>query len=286
MIHIARNNQQLGQFSEEEVRRGLQDGQFLPTDLGWKEGMPEWQPLSTFDLGAVSPLPQIHLPAIPSMADADQGIAWEKSGGIWSRWWQTTLNGIISPRQTFRGMPTTGGYGPPLVYLILSTFILFFLSLVLQVPMQVIFRGFLNADQMMESGAYSITSLVLVFVLGLFFVPLAAVLTGFLVGGIFHLCLMLFGGASKGFEATYRVTCYLTGALSIVQVLPILGPLVVTFLWPISYVLGLKEAHRTETWRATCAVLLPYLLCCGAIVAILVFAFSAIWESFQQIGGR
>ena len=45
MIHIARNNQHLGQFSEEEVRQKLSAGEFLPTDLAWRAGMAGWEPL-------------------------------------------------------------------------------------------------------------------------------------------------------------------------------------------------------------------------------------------------
>ena len=42
---IARDGQQLGQFSEEEVRSGLFEGRYLPTDVAWTEGMSDWQPL-------------------------------------------------------------------------------------------------------------------------------------------------------------------------------------------------------------------------------------------------
>lgn len=43
--HIARDNQQLGQFDEGAVRQKLAGGEFLATDLCWTEGMSEWQPL-------------------------------------------------------------------------------------------------------------------------------------------------------------------------------------------------------------------------------------------------
>src|SRR5438552_6855989 len=48
MIHVNRSGTTLGIFSEEDVRAGLRAGRFLPTDLGWREGMPQWQPLSQF----------------------------------------------------------------------------------------------------------------------------------------------------------------------------------------------------------------------------------------------
>ncbi len=46
-IHVARNGQQLGQFSVEEVNRKLADGTFSPTDLAWHEGAAGWAPLSS-----------------------------------------------------------------------------------------------------------------------------------------------------------------------------------------------------------------------------------------------
>jgi hypothetical protein len=48
MITIGRDGNTLGNFSEEAVREGLRSGQFLLTDLGWREGMTAWQPLSQF----------------------------------------------------------------------------------------------------------------------------------------------------------------------------------------------------------------------------------------------
>src|SRR5476651_1619715 len=47
-IHVNRGGTNLGTFSEEEVRNGLRAGRFQATDLGWREGMAAWQPLSQF----------------------------------------------------------------------------------------------------------------------------------------------------------------------------------------------------------------------------------------------
>jgi uncharacterized RDD family membrane protein YckC len=43
--HIARNGQQAGTFSEEDVRSKLLLNEFSPSDLCWTEGMAEWEPL-------------------------------------------------------------------------------------------------------------------------------------------------------------------------------------------------------------------------------------------------
>lgn len=43
--HIARNGQQAGTFSEEEVRAKLERNEFSPSDLCWTDGMADWQPI-------------------------------------------------------------------------------------------------------------------------------------------------------------------------------------------------------------------------------------------------
>ena len=64
--HIARNGQQAGTFSEEDVRSKLLLNEFSPSDLCWTEGMTDWQPLSVrfaqtaadpvaTDTGAINP---------------------------------------------------------------------------------------------------------------------------------------------------------------------------------------------------------------------------------------
>ncbi|MCB1225669.1 MAG: RDD family protein [Verrucomicrobiales bacterium] len=49
-FHLARDQQTLGVFPDYQVREGLRSGEFLPTDLGWTEGMVEWKPLAELDL--------------------------------------------------------------------------------------------------------------------------------------------------------------------------------------------------------------------------------------------
>lgn len=48
MIHLSRGTTSLGIFSEEEVRDGLHNGRFALSDIGWREGMGNWQALSQF----------------------------------------------------------------------------------------------------------------------------------------------------------------------------------------------------------------------------------------------
>ena len=43
--HVGREGQPLGEFTEQEIREGLQRGTFLTTDLTWGDGMPDWRSL-------------------------------------------------------------------------------------------------------------------------------------------------------------------------------------------------------------------------------------------------
>jgi uncharacterized RDD family membrane protein YckC len=56
--HVAKNGAQLGQLSEEEIRRRLASGELSASDLCWTDGMAEWQPLgSQFQSPAVFAAP-------------------------------------------------------------------------------------------------------------------------------------------------------------------------------------------------------------------------------------
>src|SRR5213079_278022 len=79
MIHLNRGATSLGIFSEEEVREGLRTGRFVPTDIGWREGMANWQPLSQFtELGAAAPgAPPPQISAAATAVAPRSGLPWE-----------------------------------------------------------------------------------------------------------------------------------------------------------------------------------------------------------------
>ncbi|HSJ02816.1 MAG: DUF4190 domain-containing protein [Verrucomicrobium sp.] len=63
---VARDGQQLGQFTVEEIRSGLFDGKFLPNDLGWQEGQSDWTPLSQL-FGQITPAARMKRPSGPQV---------------------------------------------------------------------------------------------------------------------------------------------------------------------------------------------------------------------------
>ncbi len=47
-IFIVRDGQRYGPYSADQVRDYLQSGELVPTDLAWREGMNDMEPLETF----------------------------------------------------------------------------------------------------------------------------------------------------------------------------------------------------------------------------------------------
>jgi hypothetical protein len=98
--------------------------------------------------------------------------------------------------------------------------------------------------------------------------PILVIIGVFIGAAILHLMLMIVGGANNGFEATVRVVCY-AQTYQLAGIIPICGGLV-SLVWSIVlYVVGLAAAHRTTQGKAVLAVLLPVVLCCAFMVAML-----------------
>ncbi len=45
-IYLYINNEQIGPFEEQKIRRYLKEGRIQPSDLGWIKGAPDWKPIS------------------------------------------------------------------------------------------------------------------------------------------------------------------------------------------------------------------------------------------------
>src|SRR2546430_16472791 len=134
MIHVNRGATSLGVFPEEQVREGIRAGRFLPSDLGWCEGMASWQPLSQFTefaadiAAAMSPsgAPPPQTPTAPAMiaptagttSAPRSGLPWDErhSKGLFSAFIETLQMVLSRPSDAFTAMRREGGLGEPLLY--------------------------------------------------------------------------------------------------------------------------------------------------------------------------
>lgn len=61
-IYLIKDNQQTGPYEDADVRSGLASGKFSYDSLAWREGMAEWQPLSTLFPRVSPPKPPVLAP--------------------------------------------------------------------------------------------------------------------------------------------------------------------------------------------------------------------------------
>jgi hypothetical protein len=271
MIHVNRGATSLGAFPEEEVREGLRTGRFASTDLGWREGMPSWKPLSQFSEFATAaptaPPAQIGATATSETAAPRSGLPWEHrhERGFANAFIETLAMVLTKPDQAFRTMKTEGGLAEPLVYALIGGCVGGIVSLLLSLGLQSmgLFAG--QRDTFAALAGIGVGSIALIVL-----VPVFIVIGLFIGAAIVHLCLMIVGGANKSFETTFRVLAFSQGSTGPLQIIPVCGGLISAVWALVVNCIGLARAHETTTGRAVLAVLLPLIVCCGAGILLLI----------------
>lgn len=261
-MHINRNRQSLGQFSDEEVAEGLKSGRFLPSDLAWQEGMDAWQPLSTF-----TNLPEVARAEIPEAPGTGVLPTWESSepGPFFPAAWATAKEVLSTPAETFRRMPASGGFARPLRFYILVTWLTSAVAVMYQMVAAAINPALFSGPQ---GTNLSQAMLLTIFAGAIVLMPLLLLAGVFFSAALLHGALLMVGGARKPFEVTLRALCYAGGATSVIQLIPLCGGWVSSVAWLVYSVIALKESHATDLWRPIVALLLVGLLCCGAVFAL------------------
>jgi len=293
-IHVNRGATSLGAFPEDQVREGIRAGRFLPSDLGWKEGMASWQPLSTFtelaaDIaaapeGAVPPstaaTPVIVPPAGTAQVAARSGLPWDyrQEKGFVTAFIETLQMVLSRPSVAFTAMRREGGLSEPLIYALIGGCIGGIVSFLFSFGFQSLgfFGDRRNAFAAMTGmGIGSIAFLILL--------PIVIVIALFIGAGVVHVCLMIVGGAKQSFETTFRVLAFSHGSTGPLQMIPICGGLVAGVWALVVTCIGLARAHETETGRAVLAVMLPLIVCCGGVFVIaMMFGALGAWSASQH----
>ena len=266
-IHIARNREALGQFSPEEVAEGLVSGEFLPSDLAWREPMATWKPLSEFtDLPpATRSLTPPVLPQPSENLETQAEPAWErrKQLGTFSALVETVRQVLAAPVATFKAMRREGGQATPLFFYLLVTTFSTWAAMAYQFTVIM-----MNPEAMLGPLAKSLNtaSLIGIQVLSMALAPILLILVAYCAAGIFHLVFQLLG-SSQPFEVTFRAYCYAVAPASVFRLLPLCGDVLFFIAGLVLLVFSFRETLRIDGTRATIGVILPSLLCCGFIWA-------------------
>jgi hypothetical protein len=295
MIHVNRGATSLGAFPEEQVHEGIRAGRFLASDLGWREGMSSWQPLSQFtefagDIGAApaasAPPPQA--PAAPAMiapsagstTAARSGLPWDErhTKGLFSAFIETLQMVLTRPSEAFTAMRREGGLGEPLLYAIIGGSFGLVFYFVYQLAFQSLGMFANRPNPLAHLVGAGIGGVIVII-----FVPVLVVIGVFINAAILHVCLMIVGGAKQPFETTFRVICFASGSVFPLMVVPLCGGLVAGIWDLVLRCIGLARAHETDTGRAVLAVLLPVVVCCcgGFLCIMMLGGFGALMHANQ-----
>jgi len=280
MIHVNRGTTSLGVFSEQEIREGLRAGRFAPTDIGWREGMATWQPLSQFpEFGgtaapAVPPVQPGAAPT-PTTVAARTGLPWEhrQERGFFNAFIETLSMVLTRPAEAFSVMKREGGLGEPLIYALIGGSVGGIVSALFSLGFQSI--G-LFADK--NNSLAGMTGIGIGSVAMIILLPLFLAIFLFIWSALAHLCLMIVGGANQPFETTFRVLAFTQGSTGPLQIIPVCGGLIAGVWAIVCYCIGLARAHDTDTGRAVLAVFLPLIVCCGGGLLI-AFMFMGAWTA-------
>jgi hypothetical protein len=210
------------------------------------------------------------------------GLPWDRRDGEESPFFGTVKAVLFSPLDAFYRMKRQGGLGGPLLFCfagaLLGGLATGLYDAMLRVTLLLV--AMLRMPDGQNSGMV-VAALVGVLIglavgVGLLvaFVSVGVLIGTFLNAALFHLGLLMVGGARHSFETTFRVVCYAWGATSVCQVIPFLGGLIGAVLNLVYLIMGLYAAHEITAGRAVAAVLLPLVLLmalCGLIV-FLVFS--------------
>ena len=190
-------------------------------------------------------------------------IPWEERDriGFFGALFATIKEVLFSPGDFFSRMPITGGLSSPLLFMVIIGTVVGWVGL----AFQLLFRGLQFAGGSSKEAAL---------VMG--FMALFILAGAFISSGILHVCLMIIGGANRGFEATFRVVCY-ANAAQVWALIPVCGGLIATVWVLVCEVIGFTRAQNITTGKAVLAVFLPLIAIavCVAVLMVIGIGFFA-----------
>src|SRR4030095_6802267 len=197
--------------------------------------------------GAPSPRPQFTgASAITTTATiaSRSGLPWDdrQQRGILRAFFDNLVMVLTKPAEAFTATKREGGFGEPLIYAIIGGSVggvIYFLYNFLLGSAHMFGSHENPMMQMMGGGIRPLFIIILV--------PFFIAIETFISSAIFHLCLMIVGGAKQPFETTFRVVCFAGGSANPLLIIPFCGGLIGGGLENILYFFGFFCAPDSDT---------------------------------------
>ncbi len=166
-------------------------------------------------------------PPPPPPAPAPDGPPWERQRSFGAM--LETIKGVlIEPGDTFRNASRTAGIGPALLFGLILGGAGSVIALFWQYFMGAALGGGLGSSPFGGELPPEFADLFsfagpTMLILWLAMAPVMLLIGLFLWSAIVHLMLLLLGGASQGYEATFRTIAYCSGSTALFQAVPFCG---------------------------------------------------------------
>jgi phage FluMu protein Com len=212
-------------------------------------------------------------PAMPAASTTSaprvgrHGPAWERNGPSPGSYVETFQECFTDIPEFFATMRRDGGFGAPLGFAFIGILVATAANVVYQSLNLGIDR--FGANNNAGDNIFDSVAGMACLAVGM---PIIGIVGLFLMAGVYHLFLMMLGGANSTYEATFRVAAYTTGITNLLQIIPCVGPQIGGLAAIVLLIIGLANIHETSGWKASGAVLIPVLLCCCAVAGLVSFA--------------
>jgi hypothetical protein len=192
-----------------------------------------------------------------------KGLPWEYDPSM-DTFGDTMHVVLSSPTEAFRLMRRRGGIVNPMAFFIIGGILGQIPSAVYATVIEAIVYASLGVDPfpvetLLMSGALRLIG----GIIGVFF---GGAIGMFIFAAIYHVCLVLVGGASAGYEATYRALCFSWGSIAVLNAIPIVGPLIGMFYILIVMIHAFTHTHEIDGGKAALAVFLPLIVGCCCLI--------------------
>lgn len=205
-------------------------------------------------------------------------VPWENSSlAFFTRWWLTTREVLFNPRVFFGAAAQSDDPWPSITYAVTTSVMAGLILGALAGLVYMIFGSLLATffgTILGGRGAGGTSPGPAIFgifgVLGLGIAVLYPIMFAFLAfvgpfinGGIYHLTLALFGGATRSYTHSVRVAGYSHASyLWLMIPIPALSPVIAAIFALVALVVGLDETHKCGVGKAILGVVSIYGLCC------------------------
>jgi hypothetical protein len=213
----------------------------------------------------------LNAPETCPCSSSSQEPLWDNEGPFFTRLFNTWKKATFHPATFFKAIPTDAGLVKPLFYAIIIGFVASAIGVSWSLLFTALHVPILGMDaKTLEAIPFLNTFWKYILLGSVILSPLLVTIGLFIWSGILHLCLMIFGGNKKGFEATFRSVAYGYSPMLFVLI-PACGTYIAAIWAIVTTIIGLKHTHQIPTWKAILAYLLPLILCIclAAIVGLL-----------------